>query len=57
MKVTVACQICGTTLTIAEGPNLSSVDAENYQQSCYCDIVTNGIVDGQQNIQAILTNE
>ena len=50
-KITVTCEICNTILVTAEGPNLTQIDADNYQQTVSCD------TDGQTSISAILTEE
>ena len=60
MKLTVSCQICGTILTVVQNDNItifSNEDIEMYENGCYCNVVTDGVVDGQQNITATQTQD
>ena len=55
MKLTVACQICGQILATILKPQVTQDDIAEYEANCSCDTVTNGVEDGQQNIQAMVT--
>lgn len=55
MKLTVACQICGEILTSVVKDQITQDDINEYEANCSCNTVTNGVVDGQQNIQAMVT--
>lgn len=70
--ITVTCSTCNTKLVEANGPLLGQADVDAYQQSCSCNTITNGVVDGpvqtydengnplpmnSSNIVVVLTNE
>ncbi len=55
MRLTTSCQICGTILSVIEKYQITSDDINEYESNSYCNIVTNGVVDGQQDIQATMT--
>jgi hypothetical protein len=55
MKLTVTCQICGTILTVIQKNTVTAEDIAEYEANTSCDVVTNGVQDGQQDIQATMT--